>query len=297
MQRHLHRKQPMKLGVMLGCVLVSWGMVCMAGILCGCENEPAAAGAGPDLTPAVTAPSHPASPAILFFDDFEGASLARFWRPGNYGAGRYAPGAVTLSRDRARTGAASVRVTVKDGDIHQVGGDGLDTERAELDSGAHPVVGRDAWYGYSFLVPAGFPVVDNRLVISQWKQSGIKGGPLVAQRFRNGRHDMTIRVPGGRDPDSDRERYRLPVIRFGKWTDVICHSRFSRDANGLVEIWMDGKQVVRHKGPNVFPGGEDTVYHKFGLYRDRWEQPMTVYFDNYTMGDSYAAVNPARFDQ
>lgn len=97
--------------------------------------------------------------------------------PGDYGAGRYVEGAVALSRDVGRSGAHSVRITVKERNIYQKGGDGLDTERAKLDSGRQPVVGRDAWYGY-FLVPEGFPVVDNRLVVSQWKH----GGPLVAQR-------------------------------------------------------------------------------------------------------------------
>ena len=32
------------------------------------------------------------------------------------------------------------------------------------------------WYGFSFLIPAGFPIVDNRLVIAQWKQDGVTAG-------------------------------------------------------------------------------------------------------------------------
>jgi hypothetical protein len=236
-------------------------------------------------------------PPPALSDDFEGGALSDFWRPGDYGAGRYVPGAVTLTDSHRRTGRRSVRITVKEGDVAQVGGDGKDTERAELDSGSHPVVGRDVWYGYSFLVPEGFPVVDNRLVISQWKQTGLEGGPVVAQRFRDGRHDVTIRVPGGRNPSSDTRRYRLPPIAFGEWNDVVCHARFSRGGDGLVEMWMNGKKVLTHKGPQCFPGGEDAVYHKFGLYRDRWKEPMTIYFDNYTIGGSFEAVNPARFDR
>ena len=230
-------------------------------------------------------------------DNFDGGALAAFWRPGDYGAGRYVPGAISLCDSPVRSGRGSVRITVKEGDVKQDGGDGKETERAELDSGAHRVVGRDAWYGYSFLVPEGFPIVDNRLVISQWKQKGLEGGPLVGQRFRNGRHEVTVRVPGGPNPSSDTRRYRLPAIAFGKWNDVICHARFSRGDDGLVEMWMNGKKVLTHNGPQCFPGGEDLIYHKFGLYRDRWKEPMTIYFDNYTFGDSFEAVNPARFDR
>ena len=62
-------------------------------------------------------------------------------------------------------------------------------------------------------------------------------------------------------------------------------------------MWMNGKQALSHKGSLCFPDGEDLIYHKFGLYRDRWKEPMTIYFDNYTMGESKDAVDPARFDR
>jgi hypothetical protein len=196
---------------------------------------------------------------------------------------------------RPRSGKACVKITVKEGDVEQVGDDGMKTERAELDSGKHRFVGRDVWYGFSFLVPEGFPVVDNRLVIAQWKQGGVHGGPLIAQRFRAGRHYLTVRVPG--DDDGDDERFRLPAIKFGTWNDMVYHARFSAGADGLVEVWMNGKRVVRRKGANCFKDGENRVYNKFGLYRDRWKDPMTIYFDDYTLGESFEAVDPARFDR
>ena len=58
-----------------------------------------------------------------------------------------------------------------------MGDDGKHTERAELDSGKHAFVGRDVWYGFSFLIPPSFPVVDNRLVIAQWKQTARAAAP------------------------------------------------------------------------------------------------------------------------
>ena len=204
---------------------------------------------------------------------------------------RYAPGAVAVSTDYARAGTRSVRITVHEGDIEQTGDDGKQTERAELDSGKHAFVGRDVWYGFSFLIPPGFPVVDNRLVIAQWKQYGLTGSPLVAERYRNGKHDLTIRVP-----DSgwvSRKHHALPEIAFGRWNDMVYHIRFSRGEDGLVEVWMNGSRVVTYKGATAFKEGEDNIYNKFGLYRDRWKDPMTIYFDNYTLADSFAAVDPA----
>jgi hypothetical protein len=86
---------------------------------------------------------------IVRFDGFEGDSVASFWRPANAGDGRYEPGAIGVSAEYARTGAKSVRITVREGDIEQTGDDGKQTERAELDSGRHAFVGRDVWYGFT----------------------------------------------------------------------------------------------------------------------------------------------------
>ncbi len=41
----------------------------------------------------------------------------------------------------------------------------------------------------------------------------------------------------------------------------------------------------------------DSLPLRAGLYRDRWPEPMTIYFDNYTVGESFEAVDPARFDR
>jgi hypothetical protein len=133
--------------------------------------------------------------------------------PGNYGSGLYVPGAVAISRERARTGTQSVQVTVREGDIAQPGGDGKSTERAELDSGYFPLLGRDVWYGFSFLVPEGFPIADVRLILSSCKQRNV-GAALIAQRFRNGRHEFTVWEPG---PDGgENAHYDLPRIEFGR---------------------------------------------------------------------------------
>ncbi len=125
-------------------------------------------------------------PPEQLFDGFEGPAVAEFWLPGSYGSGRYAPGAVTLSARYPRTGRSSVQITLHEGDVRQDGGDGKFTERAELDSGAYRLLDSEIWCGFSFLVPRGFSVVDDRLVIAQWKQKGV-ASPIVAERYQNGR--------------------------------------------------------------------------------------------------------------
>ena len=272
---------------------VAW--VAALGIVCGCDR-PKPAGDTPPPPPPSDGGDRPATrgPKLPLTDGFEGAALADFWRPGDYGSGLYEPGAVALSKDRSRGGAGSVRITVKEGDVDRRGDDGQKVERAELHSGAYPFLDRDVWYGFSFLLPEDFPVVNNRLVIAQCKQSDVEGSPLLGQRFRAGRHYLTIRPPGATGNDDVRP---LPELRLGRWVDMVYHLRYSFGDDGRIEVWMDGKRVVEYAGPTAVKSAADRFYHKVGLYRDRWKQPMTMYADNYTVGDSFEAVDPARFEQ
>jgi len=220
-------------------------------------------------------------------DGFEGEALANFWLPGNYGSGLHVPGAIQISTNYARSGTHSAEITVREGDIDAAGDDGTRVERAELDSGHFPLRGREAWYGFSLLVPKDFPLVDDRLVIASCKQSDVSR-PIVAQRFRNGLHTVTVESQG------HKESYKLPPIPLGQWIDMIYHVRYSTGTDGLVEIWMNGKKVVTYSGSAADPTAKNAFYHKIGLYRDRLNVPMTIYYDNYSMGGSKDAVDPER---
>jgi hypothetical protein len=43
--------------------------------------------------------------------------------------------------------------------------------------------------------------------------------------------------------------------------------------------------------------GGSMAGHLRAACRDRWKDPMTLCFDNYTLAQGVAAVDPARFDQ
>jgi hypothetical protein len=221
-------------------------------------------------------------------DGFEDATVAGFWLPGNYGSGLYVPGDIRVSTNYARSGSQSVEITVRQGDIAAAGDANTQVERAELDSGHFNLRGQEAWYGFSVLIPRDFPKVDVRLVISSCKQSDVSR-PLTAQRFRNGKHTLTIESQG------KKREYRLPNLPLEKWVDFVCRARYSVDKNGSFQLWMNGHLVASYSGPLADPGSKNAFYHKIGLYRDRMKEPMRIYFDNYSMGTNYQSVDPARF--
>ena len=175
---------------MRGRIFLMTALGCAAALASGCDRPPPAATGRADVAelPVGSSAQPRKGLRMPLADGFESDSVADFWLPGNYGTGSYEPGAVVISKDYARSGTRSVRITVKEGDIDARGDDGQRVERAELDSGHYPLLGQDVWYGFSFLLPPGFPVVTNRLVIASCKQSDVEGSPLIGQRFRGGKH-------------------------------------------------------------------------------------------------------------
>src|SRR3989454_4349670 len=128
---------------------------CVAALTTGCDRPPPAATGRADVAEPPVDSSAPPRKGLRMplADGFEGNSVAGFWLPGNYGTGSHQPGAVVISKDYARSGTRSVRITVKEGDIGARGDDDQRVERAELDSGHYPLLGQDVWYGFSFLLP------------------------------------------------------------------------------------------------------------------------------------------------
>ena len=218
---------------------------------------------------------------IVFTDDFEGGEIADFWRDGGVKEGRYLPEAVSLSKEYQRSGEFSAKLIVKKGFIKQVVNNSIITERTELGSRKHALLGREVWYAYSILVPKEFPVIDNRLVISQFKQSGLEIGPIFAQRYRNDRHYLSISNLQG-DLNENR-KFELPELKREVWHEFVFNIRYSKQSDGYVILWMDGKRAVTYNGKTAHETAKNLFYHKMGLYRDQWPAPMTLYFDDYVL--------------
>jgi len=181
-------------------------------------------------------------------------------------------------------GLSSLRVTVKEGDRRLFGKSGQATERCELlEKSRHPL-NEDLWYSFSVYVPPDFPIEDVRLVMGQWKQTALvlykKHSPVIAQRFRNGNFSITINNDAGQQTLFSSGDEQNPAL-VGEWTDFRYHLRFSKAQDGVLEVWMNGEQVVDYEGQLAYSDDLNTGYFRLGLYRDRLDVPMTVYFDNF----------------
>lgn len=231
------------------------------------------------------------------FDGFEGKKIADFWVPGEYGSGRYVSGRLELQDKIVRSGKRALKMTLFKGDIRQCDPNKKCSERTELDSGKGPLMGEDTWYGFSFYIPEDFPIIDNRLVIGQWKQVEADR-PIIAQRFKKGRFFITLHIEKDKSGEvPGKTLFETREFKLGRWYDMVYNIKFTPEGNGYIRAWMNGKKIIDYHGKTAWADQEDRFYNKFGLYRDEWPEPMTIYFDNYTRGKSFKDVDPARFDE
>jgi hypothetical protein len=209
-------------------------------------------------------------------DGFESGTVGPLWK-----THRVKPGSATVQRDVVRSGTYALRFELHQGDMAGLGGDGEATERAEIQEadGLWARFGESHEYRFSMYVPPDFPIVDRRLVIGQWKQAcrdcSKDRSPIVAQRFRRGVFFVTIETPKGR---TAIYQHRQSIL--GQWLDLRYRIRFAW-SDGSVTVWLNGARVAEYQGPLGYPDDPPEVYFKFGLYRDRLSQPMTIYFDDY----------------
>jgi hypothetical protein len=89
---------------------------------------------------------------------------------------------------------------------------------------------------------------------------------LVSYGSSGGRTFQVFRTSSSGGTSQTMVKYPEIPIRFGQWTQFVFKFRHATDDSGLLQVWMDGQQIVDYSGPIGFntPGYRD--YAKFGYY-------------------------------
>jgi hypothetical protein len=215
-------------------------------------------------------------------DHFESDTLNKIWSNE-----KFIPGALSFQSKYVRSGKKAAMIILRQGDqIDEEKGTIL--ERAELKESAKLISIENANYAYSFSIflPSDFPIVPTRLVIAQWKQDCPSDkcnpdNPVIALRYTSGEFLITLQVG-----QNQTALYSQKESILNQWLDFKFHIRFSRNHDGGIKTWLNGKQIVDFDGVTAYsktfgypiPGN---FYFKIGLYRDQMIQPMTIYIDDY----------------
>lgn len=243
-------------------------------------------------------------------DDFEAPTIVRtLWAP----SGPQTERAVVTEDVPAFHGARSLRITVRPGDNRMVGRHGNATERFELTLQRPQVgFGEEVWYAFALRVPADFPEVNTRTLIHQFKENvrpvpanlppGAKhcekASPMFALYLKPGRM-LQARVTSSVDCDHTKHTIAEHMLEADRWHEVMVHTRPAHDADGMVELYLDGELIGRYRGVMGYVchgfGYIDTQ-PRFGIYRDADPDagPATLFYDSIRFSPTREGLRLAR---
>ena len=206
------------------------------------------------------------------------------------------PDRVTRSSTPVAQGSRAYRLEVRDGDDAY-------GERCELSQGnptraGYPVFqeGQERWISWKVYLPSDFPLHTSRWnVISQWKQLGSMGPPVLSMEVTDGRFHL-VNNPAAGVPCCRSPRWSGPASPE-RWVDFTLHVKFSPDpAVGFVELYGDldggGKRLLlprtsTHTMKRDGSGRAVPSHSRIGIYRDPAIQGTAhVLFDEYVIASS-----------
>ena len=264
-------------------------------------------------------------PEAAIVEEFETDDLGQWW------TGQLHEGEYWLEEDVVRQGEGALAISMDS--LNRACGANCQRNEIRIADQMRLPFGSDAWYGFSFRVESqGEPIDSVRWVMGQWKQDNGRS-PFLAQRYDNHVFHITIQDGGCRltiasasgNPDGmawmdEAGPARPPeaievgavtpcasdvMLEWGPdpllpdpgeaWVDMIYHVVGGRDGAGLVEVWANGRFIVRATGSIGYDdaGGPDQ-YFKFGIYRNVLPDSAIAYLDNFRRGGSYEAVDPSQ---
>jgi len=215
-------------------------------------------------------------------DGFESKKLKNFWR-----SDKLVPRSFEFQSSVVKSERSALRITLNPGD--QIDDEkGTILERSEIMENRIHFIIENAVYEYEFslFLPEDFPIVPTRLVIAQWKQECISDtcnpdNPIIALRYSSGEFNITLQTA----PEKIILYDHIGDIR-NQWLDFKFKIRFSRQQNGFIQASLNNTQIIDYSGITAYnenygypcPGH---FYFKTGLYRDKMDQSMSIYIDDF----------------
>jgi hypothetical protein len=145
------------------------------------------------------------------------------------------------------------------------------------------VKGDDYWFSGWYFIASGMPYT-----IADIKSAWIKMCPGLRLVLENGEPQFELKW-------MDKPRYRQsvqPPVRFptGRWVHVRIHLTLSDQEDGVNELWMDGRQIIRARGRNLPMA--DTIYNHLEAGITATLHEAVVFVDDVEVSDTPLAEPP-----
>src|SRR5947208_2336442 len=197
-----------------------------------------------------------------------------------------------------RDGPTGVQLTTQPGDIN-IAGSGSN-ERADLTrspSSTYCNQGQDEWWAHSLMFPPGYvppPVASvwNWGALFDFHNSSAGGGQpnFMVYATPTG---LELHMAGGAttvNRPSDPGYYSIAIgpITKNVCYDFVYHVKWSSGSDGPFQPWLNGKQVMNYRGPNLYVS--QSCYLKIANYHTALGVPVSVVHSRVVMAHTQADV-------
>lgn len=189
----------------------------------------------------------------------------------------------------------SLKLTFKKSDYEK-----NNSKRAELRAKPDPI-GSERWYKLSMYVPSNWANTENGFIITQFHSKPDQGeeSKISTLYLATDGKNLSLtnnwdsrRTSSARQPQGS-QHWDLGALPKGRWVDYTYHIKWSYESDGILELFQDGKRVVKRIGPNCYNDQEGPKL-KFGMYasgiRAHPEEynfvDQDIYFDGVRIADS-----------
>lgn len=181
------------------------------------------------------------------------------------------------------------------------------SRRAELKLDPVPA-NSEQWYALSIFVPQEYASDPSYDIITQWAgRPDFNLGedwrqPIIALSIRDNRFRLSNRWDSKtittNETRSGEVGWDLGAVVKEQWVDWVFHVKWSYGSDGLLEVWKNGKLVVKKVGPNTY-NDLTGPYIKVGIYKPQWKvkpelsrtTKRVIYLDEVRVGDAGASYD------
>jgi hypothetical protein len=218
---------------------------------------------------------------LLFESTFEGPGFLSGW----YNSQHCCDYSVQQSAERVKAGSSALRLELRRTD-QQVSG----SLRSEITQDSDPL-NQDRWFGFSLYLK-DWVDDDATESVFQWHPDNDSGSAAMALWTSGGRLTYVTNNTAG---TSYNEYVDLGPVLSNQWIDFVIHVRWATDTTGLLQVWMNGSQVINRVGVKT---ASVTSYFKLGINKFGWLTQATsainqriLYFDEVRIGNGTATYN------
>lgn len=167
---------------------------------------------------------------------------------------------------------------------------------------------KEAWYGWSMYLPADFPAGSAQAAtglysLAYWHNGDCPHVGFVSDTgFGTKLRLQTMTVPkdGSNDchPDTMIEFADLDDLR-GEWHRFEVHIKWSTGDDGMVDVFLDGEEVVSFSGRTVSLEKPTPNYFKYGVYLcctkgNGLVAPATILYKDIARADTREGLTPTQ---